>query len=140
MNENLRDRIVRHLEPLSDERGYQVLDYIEFLESKYAGSTATPASLFDRFTEGVEDTLRAGKVSTTAIAETMGLLNKAVGVLTGVAAAGKSVASDIVGAAGKVAGTGESAPPRPAPPPPAAAPPSSGSQPASPPDEATSAG
>jgi hypothetical protein len=95
MNESLRDRIVRHLEPLSDERGYQVLDYIEFLESKYAASAAPSPSVFQRFTEGVEDTLRAGKVSTTAIAETVGFLNKAVGVLSGVAAAGKSVASDI---------------------------------------------
>jgi hypothetical protein len=118
MNENLRDRIIRHLEPLSDERGYQVLDYIEFLESKYAAPAASTQSLFERFTEGVEDTLRAGKVSTNAIAETMGLLNKAVGVLTGVAAAGKSVASDIVGAAGKVAGTGESPAARPSPAPP----------------------
>lgn len=95
MNDTLRDRIIRHLEPLPDERGYQVLDYIEFLESKYAGSAVPSTNLFQRFTEGVEDTLRAGKVSTTAIAETVGLLNKAVGVLSGVAAAGKSVASDI---------------------------------------------
>jgi predicted lipid-binding transport protein (Tim44 family) len=103
MNESLRDRITRHLEPLSDERGYQVLDYIEFLESKYA-TAATPApSLFQRFTEGVEDTLRAGKVSTTAIAETMGLLTKAVGVLNDVTAAGKSVASDIATAGKNVA-------------------------------------
>ena len=103
MNQALRDRINRHLEPLPDERGYQVLDYIEFLESKYGGSAASAPSLFSRFTEGVEDTLRAGKVSTTAIAETMGLLNKAVGVLTGVAAAGKSVASDIATAGKNVA-------------------------------------
>ena len=96
MNATLRDRIIRHLEPLSDERGYQVLDYVEFLESKYAGSAAASPSLFSRFTEGVEDTLRAGKVSATAISETVGLLNKAAGVLSGVAAAGKSVASDIV--------------------------------------------
>jgi hypothetical protein len=103
MNETLRERIIRHLEPLPDERGYQVLDYIEFLESKYAGSAAPSPSLFTRFTEGVEDTLRAGKVSTTAIAETMGLLNKAVGVLSGVAAAGKSVATDIATAGKNVA-------------------------------------
>ena len=96
MNVSLRDRIIRHLEPLSDERGYQVLDYIEFLESKYAGTAAQSPSLFNRFTEGVEDTLRAGKVSATAITETVGLLNKAASVLGGVAAAGKSVASDIV--------------------------------------------
>jgi hypothetical protein len=103
MNESLRDRINRHLEPLPDERGYQVLDYIEFLESKYAGSAAPSPSVFQRFTEGVEDTLRAGKVSTTAIAETMGLLNKAVGVLSGVASAGRSVASDIATAGKNVA-------------------------------------
>ena len=103
MNDSLRERIIRHLEPLTDERGYQVLDYIEFLESKYAGSVAPSPSLFTRFTEGVEDTLRAGKVSTTAIAETMGLLNKAVNVLGGVAAAGKSVASDIATAGKNVA-------------------------------------
>lgn len=103
MNDSLRERIIRHLEPLSDERGYQVLDYIEFLESKYAGSASPSPSLFQRFTEGVEDTLRAGRVSTTAIAETVGLLNKAVGVLSGVAAAGKSVASDIASAGKNVA-------------------------------------
>src|SRR5687767_10787348 len=103
MNQALRDRINRHLEPLPDERGYQVLDYIEFLESKYAGSAAPSPSVFQRFTEGVEDTLRAGKVSTTAIAETVGLLNKAVGVLSGVAAAGKSMASDIATAGKNVA-------------------------------------
>ena len=103
MNESLRERIIRHLEPLTDERGYQVLDYIEFLESKYAGTAASSPSLFQRFTEGVEDTLRAGKVSTTAIAETVGLLNKAVNVLGGVAAAGKSVASDIATAGKNVA-------------------------------------
>lgn len=103
MNDSLKERIIRHLEPLTDERGYQVLDYIEFLESKYAGSVAPSTSLFTRFTEGVEDTLRAGKVSTTAIAETVGLLNKAVNVLGGVAAAGKSVASDIATAGKNVA-------------------------------------
>ncbi len=100
MNASIRDRIVRHLEPLSDERGYQVLDYIEFLESKYAAGVAPPPSLFQRFTEGVEDTLRAGRVSASAISEAVGLLNKAAGVLGGVAAAGKSVATDIA-AAGK---------------------------------------
>jgi hypothetical protein len=62
MNDSLKERIIRHLEPLPDERGYQVLDYIEFLESKYAASAAPSPSIFQRFTEGVEDTLRAGRV------------------------------------------------------------------------------
>jgi hypothetical protein len=154
MNATLRDRIARHLEPLSDERGYQVLDYIEFLESKYAGSAASSPSLFERFTEGVEDTLRAGKVSTTAIAETVGLLNKAVGVLSGVAAAGKSVASDIASAgknvasdiaaaatkAAEAASAAASAPASPAPPTGAGQPvPPTAAEPASPPPPPASA-
>ena len=104
MNDLLRDRILRKLNALSDERLYQVLDYVEFLESRYAERQAPPPSVFSRFAEGIEDTLRAGRVSASTISETMGFLNKAMGVLNGVAAAGKSVASDVVGAAQKVAG------------------------------------
>ena len=100
MNPMLRDRVVRHLDTMSDERAYQVLDYIEFLESKYA-VRPTLGNTFQRFAEGVEDTLRAGRVPATAVAETMTFLNRAVGVLNGVAAAGKSMASDIVQAATK---------------------------------------
>jgi hypothetical protein len=101
MNSNLRDRIVRTLDVLPDERGYQLLDYIEFLESKYAERTAQSPNALQRFAEGVEDTLRAGRVSASTISETMGLMNKAMGVLSGVAAAGKSVASDVVDAASR---------------------------------------
>ncbi len=103
MNEHLRDRLLRKLETLPDERGYQLLDYLEFLESKYATKPESPASIFTRFAETVEDTLRAGKVSATAISETMGFMNKAMGVLNGVAAAGKSVVTDVGGTVNKVA-------------------------------------
>ena len=103
MNESLRDRILRKLDTLSDERGYQLLDYLEFLESKYAQKTAQSPNVFQRFAEGVEDSLRAGRVSATTIAETMGLMNKAMGVLSGVAAAGKSVATDVFEAASRTA-------------------------------------
>lgn len=99
MNEFMKDRLLRRLETLSDERLYQVLDYIEFLESRYAEKRAASPDVFQRFAEGVEDTLRAGKVSASAVSQTMGLLSKAMGVLGGVAAAGKSVASDLVNAA-----------------------------------------
>ena len=98
MNEMLRDRIVRKLETLSDERGYQVLDFVEYLESKYAERQSPQANVLTQFAEAVEDRLRAGRVSTQTIAQAMGFMNKAMGVLNGVAAAGKSVASDIVGA------------------------------------------
>ena len=96
MNEFMKERLNRRLETLSDERLYQVLDYIEFLESKYAHHEVAAPGVFQRFAEGVEDTMRAGKVSASAISETMGLMNKAMNVLQGVAAAGKSVANDVV--------------------------------------------
>lgn len=99
MNDFMKERILRRLEALSDERLYQVLDYIEFLESKYAEHDAAPPNVFQRFAEGVEDTMRAGRISASTVAETMGLMSKAMNVLSGVAAAGKSVASDVVGAA-----------------------------------------
>ena len=120
MNPLLRDRVVRALETMNDERAYEVLDYIEFLESKYA-VRPTLVTTFQRFAEGVEDTLRAGRVPATAVAETMTLLNRAVGVLSGVAAASKSVASDIVQAATKPSSPAEppTAPTASAPPPPA---------------------
>jgi hypothetical protein len=93
MNEHLRDRIVRKLDTLADERGYQILDYVEFLESKYAEKQSSGTTAF---TEAVEDRLRAGKVSATTIAEAMNLMNRASNVLNGALAAGRSVANDIV--------------------------------------------
>jgi hypothetical protein len=108
MHPHLRDRILKKLESMGDDRAYQVLDYAEFLESKYAEPTTPQKSLLERFSDGVEDTLRAGKVSATAVAETMSLLNKAVGVLGGVAEAGKTVASSAVGVAQGVAAAGKS--------------------------------
>ena len=102
MNPSLQDRIQRRLDNLSDERAYQILDYIEFLESKYAERKAPPANVFQRFAEGVEDTLRAGRVSATAVAQTMDLMSKAMGVLNGVSAAGKSVANDLMTTASQI--------------------------------------
>lgn len=116
MNEFLRDRILRKLDGLSDERLYQVLDYVEFLDSRYAERQAPPPNVFTKFVEGVEDTMRAGRISATTIAETTGLLNKAVGVLSGVAAAGKSVANDLVGVASKASSGGAVPGSQPAPP------------------------
>jgi len=99
MNEHLRDRILRKLETLSDDRGYQVLDYVEFLESKYAQRASPGASTFTRFTEAIEDQLRAGRVSATAIAETVGFMNRAANVLNSALETGKSMASELVSSA-----------------------------------------
>ncbi|HEX5971208.1 MAG TPA: hypothetical protein VFY85_04730 [Gemmatimonadaceae bacterium] len=104
MNPYLRDKLIQKLETLSDERGYQVLDYVEFLESRYADRSAAAAAgnPLSRFADAVEERMRAGKVSATTIAETMGLMNRAMGVLNGAAAAGKSVANDLMSATSRV--------------------------------------
>ena len=96
MNEHLRDRILRKLETLSDDRGYQVLDYVEFLESRYAERDSPNANTFTRFTEAIEDKLRAGKVSASAIAETVGFMNRAAAVLNNAVETGKNMANELV--------------------------------------------
>jgi hypothetical protein len=110
MNDILRERLVRKLDTLPEEKIYQILDYIDFLESKYAPKPSVAPNPLKRFAEGVEDTLRAGKMSANVIGGTMNVMNKAVGVLTDVANAGKSVATEIAGVATSVTS------PRPQPP------------------------
>ncbi|HEY0529509.1 MAG TPA: DUF2281 domain-containing protein [Gemmatimonadaceae bacterium] len=124
MNDILRERLIRKLDTLPEEKIYQILDYIDFLESKYAPRPSTAPNPLKRFAEGVEDTLRAGKMSAGVIGGTMNVMNKAVGVLTDVANAGKSVATEIAGVASSVTTPRPSAPATPAgtPAPPATAP------------------
>jgi hypothetical protein len=98
MNDLLKQRILRALETLSDERGYQVLDYIEFLESKYA-ERQRPSGIFAKLTETVEDTMRAGKLPIQAISGTMGIMDSAGKLMKGLAAAGQAVVSEAVKAA-----------------------------------------
>jgi hypothetical protein len=102
MNEHLRQRIQRRLEALTDDRGYQILDYIEFLETKYAERSAPSSNSFTKFTDAVEDRLRAGRVSATAIAETVGLMNKAASVLNGAMQATKSMANELASVPGTI--------------------------------------
>src|SRR3979409_603169 len=97
MNDILRERLIRKLDTLPEEKIYQILDYIDFLESKYAPKVSAAPNPLKRFAEGVEDTLRAGRMSAGVIGGTMSVMNKAVGVVTDVANAGKSVATEIAG-------------------------------------------
>jgi hypothetical protein len=98
VNDLLRQRILRALEPLGDERAYEVLDYVEFLSSKYA-ERARPTGLLAKLTETVEDTMRAGKLPLQAISGTMGLMDSAAKVMRGLAAAGQAVVEEAVRAA-----------------------------------------
>lgn len=95
MNEFLKKRIERKLESLPDERVYQVLDYIEFLESRYASRSSGDPGPFQKLAETVEDTMRAGKLSVSAIRGTMDAMSAAGRVMGGLAAAGKSVVDQV---------------------------------------------
>ena len=86
------------LESLSDERGYQILDYIEFLDSKYA-ERARAGGLFARITETVEDTMRAAKLPVQAISGTASVMDSASRIMKGLAAAGQAVVDEAVKAA-----------------------------------------
>lgn len=93
MNEQLKERLLRRLEALSDERGYQILDYVEFLESKYA-ERATPSNVFSKITDTVTDAMRAGKLSADTISGTVGLFDGASKVMKGVASAAQAVVAE----------------------------------------------
>jgi len=112
MNDILRERLIRKLDTLPEEKIYQILDYIDFLESKYAPKLSTAPNPLKRFAEGVEDTLRAGRMSAGVIGGTMSVMNKAVGVVTDVANAGKSVATEIAGVMSSVTSSKPSQPPQ----------------------------
>src|SRR5258708_22806863 len=94
MNEILRDRLLRKLDALPDDKAYQVLDYVEFLESKYAERPAG-APPFQRVAETLEDTLRAGRVPVPIIKSTMDAVGKAGKFLEGLAAAGEPAVEEV---------------------------------------------
>ena len=93
MNDVLLQRLLRKLEALPEDKAYQVLDYIEFLESKYAERPAG-APAFQKVAETLEDTLRAGRVPVTIIKGTMDAVGKAGKFLEGLAAAGKAAVEE----------------------------------------------
>jgi hypothetical protein len=98
MDDLLKQRITRLLEALDDEKAYQVLDYAEFLTSKYA-ERSQPAGFLAKLTATVENTMRAGKLPVQAITGTMSLMDSATKVMKGLAAAGHAVVDEAVKAA-----------------------------------------
>jgi hypothetical protein len=98
MNDLLKQRISRLLETLDDEKAYQVLDYAEFLSSKYA-ERGQPHGILAKITATVENTMRAGKLPMEAISGTMSLMDSAAKVMKGLAAAGQAVVEEAVKAA-----------------------------------------
>ncbi len=95
MHDVLRQRIMRKLESLPEEQIYQVLDYIDFMESRYAGDLAQEASGLQRFAEKVEDKMRQKAMSPANIREAFKVISAADKVLSTVSKAGKQLMDDI---------------------------------------------
>lgn len=94
MNEQLKENITRRLDELPDDVGRQLLDYIEFLDSKYNRSTRERTT-FERITEGLEGRLGVGGLGSAAVKGTSQVLDTAGHVVRGVAAAGRAVVEEI---------------------------------------------
>lgn len=101
MEEVTRKRVLRMLERLPEEQLYQVLDYIEFLELKYARETARKPDAFQEFAERVEDSLRMRSVAPRAMKGTMRIMSTAGRMLDGVRDLGKGLSEPSGRASGR---------------------------------------
>jgi hypothetical protein len=108
MDELLRERILRRLDNLPNDKAYQVLDYIEFLESKFGSRSGQPSTL-EKIADRVEDTLRAGRVSVSAIKGTRNVFDAAGRVMQGLADAGKTVVDELQGGVQSITKKGSAA-------------------------------
>jgi hypothetical protein len=88
MHDVLRQRILRKLESLPEDQIYQVMDFMEFLESKYAREVAQEASGLQKFAETLEDRLRKRAVNPANIREAFQLIAAADRVLSQVSQSG----------------------------------------------------
>ena len=95
MHDALYQRLIRKIESLPDEQIYQVLDFIEFLETKYADAEPVEASGLQKFAENLEDKLRKKAVSPNTIREAFQLISAADRVVSGVSEKGKQMLSDL---------------------------------------------
>lgn len=94
MHDTLRDRILRSLDTLPEVQQYQVLDYIEFLSSKYNRDVRRTGSV-QRFGDLLEDKMRMQGVALTTIRGTMGVVGTAGRLVSGLTEAGRTVLKEV---------------------------------------------
>lgn len=95
MHDILKERLWRNLEALPEERLYQVLDYVEFLGSKYAREGVRSASPIRRFGEKLEDHMRMNGVAMGAIRGTLEAMGTADRVVSDLAQVGRSFIREV---------------------------------------------
>jgi Protein of unknown function (DUF2281) len=94
MEEVLRQRLMRKIESLPEEQVYQVLDYIEFLDTKYGG-TPEEASGLQKFAEGIQDKMRKKAMNPSTLREAFQIISTADKVLSSVSNAGKQLMEEL---------------------------------------------
>ena len=94
MHDTQRDRILRSLDALPDVQQYQVLDYVEFLASKYNRDLRRPGSV-QRFGDLLEDKMRMQGVALGTIRGAMGVMGTAGRVVSGITEAGRTVLKEV---------------------------------------------
>ena len=95
MHEALRRRILRSLETLPEPKLYQVLGYIEFLESRYGEGMPEQASGLQKFAERLEDGLRNRTLSPSRLREAFQLISAADRAFSSVSEVGREILSDL---------------------------------------------
>ena len=106
MNDNLKSKIVRRLDDLPDDMGRQVLDYLDFLESKYNLSRRAPSTV-QRLAENIEDRIGIGSVTDMATKGAAQVAEAASKMMEGLAAAGRVVADELTATPSKEGEEGE---------------------------------
>jgi len=97
MHDVLRQRLLRRIESLPEAQVYQVLDFVEFLESKYARDAQVEPTVLQKFAEGVEDKLRKQAMNPATLREAFQLIAAADRVLADVSSAGKQILNELGG-------------------------------------------
>jgi len=115
MHDGLRNRLVRQIEALPDEQVYQVLDYIEFLASKYNRAPAPGPNSIQRFSEKLEDRMRMQGLAYGTIKGALGIMGTAGKVVSGISEASRTVIREVEQVVLGPEGNGDApVPPRPA--------------------------
>ncbi len=94
MNEILKKQIWRKLEAMPEEKVYQVLDYIQYLESEYGSRDPGPRGV-QRLGELVQDQMRKHRVSAKTLKEAMRVLGSADRVLDAFRDAGREFLAEL---------------------------------------------
>lgn len=89
---------MRKIESLPEEQVYQVLDYIDFLESRYSSPDLEKRpSGFQKLGEGIEDRMRKRAFNPSNLREAFQVIAAADRALSGVAKAGRELFDEIAG-------------------------------------------